>query len=88
LHTAVELVRADITAASNDAPKSFVVLAGRSRRLAVENLSAELRSLVAEVGSQIGSSVPKTLGDVSAALVAANVDASLLVLQAAAASAH
>ncbi|KAJ3543077.1 hypothetical protein NMY22_g3272 [Coprinellus aureogranulatus] len=89
LHTAVELARADITAATSQAtPKSFVVLVGRSRRLAAENLSAELRVLIAEVGSQMGSSVPKTLGDVGAALVASNVDASLLVLQAAAANAH
>lgn len=89
LHTVVELVRADITAATSQAtPKSFVVLAGRSRRLAVENLGTELRTLIAEVGSHMGSSVPKTLGDVGAALVASNVDASILVLQAAASNAH
>lgn len=87
LHIAVELVRAEITS-NQVTPRSFVVLVGRSRRLAVENLGAELRQLIAEVGSQMGSSVPKTVGDVGAALVASNVDASVLVLQAAAANAH
>ena len=51
--------------------------------MAVEPLGAELRSLVSTIGAQLGGSVPKTIGDVGAALVASNVDASLFVLQAA-----
>lgn len=53
--------------------------------MAVEPLGAELRSLVSTIGVQLGASVPKTIGDVGAAFVASNVDASLFVLQAAAA---
>jgi hypothetical protein len=51
--------------------------------MAAESLGAELRSLVATVGAQLAGSVPKTIGDVGAAFVASNVDASLFVLQAA-----
>ncbi|KAF8180175.1 Sodium/hydrogen exchanger family-domain-containing protein [Pholiota molesta] len=63
--------------------KTLVVFLGRSRRLAVASLSAELQRLTSGLGLGMSSSVPKTLGDVGAALVAANVSASLLVLQAA-----
>ncbi|KAF6744698.1 potassium:hydrogen antiporter [Ephemerocybe angulata] len=90
LHTAVELIKAEVTAASSTeasaASRSFIALLGRSRRMAVEPLGAELRTLLTSLGSHLGSSVPKTLGDVGAALVASNVDASLLVLQAASTS--
>ena len=51
--------------------------------MAVEDLKGELKELSAS-GPAIGSSVSKTLGDIGAALVAKNVNASLLVLQAAA----
>jgi len=61
----------------------MIVLLGRSRRMAVEDLKGELKELC-ESGPAIGSSVSKTLGDVGAALVGKNVNASLLVLQAAA----
>jgi hypothetical protein len=62
----------------------MIVLLGRSRRMAVEDLKGELKDLGAS-GPAVGSSVAKTLGDVGAALVGRNVNASLLVLQAAAA---
>lgn len=68
----------------------MIVLAGRSRRMAVESLRSELYGLINESGGGGGSSmmmmsapVPKTLGDLGAALVLSSVDASLLVLQAA-----
>jgi len=51
--------------------------------MAVESLYNELRTVITESGSSISTSVPKTLGDVGAALVATNVNASLLILQAA-----
>ena len=72
----------------------MIVLAGRSRRMAVESLGKELREM-AVVGHgatsptgtgpqpRVGGSVAKTLGDVGAALVAKNVNASLLIVQAA-----
>jgi hypothetical protein len=63
----------------------MIVLVGRSRRMAVESLHSELSGLMMtnDSGSSISSSVPRTLGDMGAALVLTNVNASLLVLQAA-----
>lgn len=48
--------------------------------MAVESLGDELKALS---GSGMNSSVPKTLGNVGAAIVAGGVGASLLVMQAA-----
>lgn len=61
----------------------MIVLAGRSRRMAVESLHNELVGLINDSGSTISAPVPKTLGDMGAALVLTSVNASLLVLQAA-----
>lgn len=83
LHHVVQLAKEEASMAIARSGKTLVVLAGRSRRLAVEVLSGELRTITSEAASAIGSSVPKTLGDVGAALVATHVNASLLVLQAA-----
>ncbi|KAF9000199.1 Sodium/hydrogen exchanger family-domain-containing protein [Cyathus striatus] len=79
LHTVIELVNSEITVAND---KSVIIMTGRSRRMAVESHQNEFRQLITEVGSSVGSSVPRTLGDVGAALVASNVNASLLILQA------
>ncbi|KAJ6536736.1 Sodium/hydrogen exchanger family-domain-containing protein [Mycena vulgaris] len=81
LHAIVALVERE--SAKLSASKNLIVLAGRSRRMAVESHSAELQRLVASKGASIGSAVPKTVGDVGAALVASGSSASLLVLQAA-----
>ncbi|KAG5648714.1 hypothetical protein DXG03_000061 [Asterophora parasitica] len=80
LHTIVEMV---VKESSQSSPKNLIVVAGRSRRMAVESHKAELQQVIAEAGASIGSSVPKTVGDVGAALVASNTAASLLILQAA-----
>ncbi|ETW84079.1 potassium:hydrogen antiporter [Heterobasidion irregulare TC 32-1] len=63
-------------------PRSLFIVAGRSRRMAVDSHQAELRQLIAEKGISVGSEAPKTLGDVAAAYVATGVNASLVVLQA------
>lgn len=78
-----ELARTEAATRISGSDKTLIVLVGRSRRMAVESLYRELGSLITESGSSISTSVPKTLGDVGAALVATNVNASLLVLQAA-----
>ena len=78
-----ELAKAEVRASSSQSEKTLIVFAGRSRRLAAEVLGGELRALTGELGLALSSSVPKTLGDVGAALVATNVKASLLVFQAA-----
>ncbi|KAH6906820.1 potassium:hydrogen antiporter [Coprinopsis sp. MPI-PUGE-AT-0042] len=76
LHKVVELVNAEATQtmARRDG-KTVIVIAGRSRRLAVESLGSELRKIISETNS--------LLGDVGAALVATNANASLLIMQAA-----
>jgi hypothetical protein len=91
LRRITELAQAEASTSSTPSEshpdkKTLVVFLGRSRRLAVASLSAELQRLTSGLGLGMSSSVPKTLGDVGAALVAANVSASLLVLQAAPAS--
>ncbi|KAJ6610393.1 Sodium/hydrogen exchanger family-domain-containing protein, partial [Mycena sp. CBHHK59/15] len=78
LHQIVTLVEREVARGGN-----LVVLAGRSRRMAVESHRAELQTLIAGKGAAIGSAVPKTLGDVGAAIVASGTSASLLVVQAA-----
>lgn len=81
LHKIVELVEQESEKLSLG--KSLVVVLGRSRRMAVETHKKELQKLISSKGTPIGSAVPKTLGDVGAALVASGTSASLLVLQAA-----
>jgi hypothetical protein len=83
LHRVTELANEQAAKSVAESGKTIIVLAGRSRRLAVESLKGELTKLTADSASPITSSVPKTLGDIGAALVATNVNASLLVLQAA-----
>ena len=77
LHRTIE-----IAAQLAQLPKSLFIVAGRSRRMAVDSHQAELRQLIAEKGISVGSEAPKTLGDVAAAYVATGVNASLVVLQA------
>lgn len=62
--------------------KTMIIVAGRSRRLAVESLRLELKKLTTELGSSLSSSLPTTVGDIGAALVATNVNGSLLIVQA------
>jgi len=83
LTRAIELSKAEAASRSSSSNKIMIVLAGRSRRMAVQYLDGEFRSLITDSGVSISSSVPKTLGDVGAAMVATNVNASLLILQAA-----
>jgi hypothetical protein len=62
-----------------------LVLAGRSRRLAVESHARELKELAG--AHAVGPEVRKTLGDVASALVGAGAGAGVLVVQAAGAGA-
>jgi hypothetical protein len=77
------MIKAEATLRALSSNKTMIVLIGRSRRMAVEALYGEFRALIADPGSSISSSLPKTLGDVGAAMVATSVNASLLILQAA-----
>jgi len=88
LKTVIDHVTEETAKLASAGGRTLIVLAGRSRRMAVENLSNELREIVSGMpGSTLGSSVSKTLGDVGAALVATNANASLLVVQASATTA-
>lgn len=71
-------------AASNEAAaqeRSLLVVLGRSRRLAVQDHSADLKTLV-ETHGAVGGEVRKTVGDVATALVVVGLDAGLIVVQA------
>ena len=69
--------------ATADRRSRLMVVAGRSRRLAVENHHAELKELIEEHGG-IAHEVKKTVGDVAAAFIVTGSKASIVVLQAAA----
>ena len=81
LHAAIQ--EATAIALSSSGCK-LVVVTGRSRRLAVENHRAELRTLMDE-HSHVGAEVRKTVGDVATAFVVAGVGSGVVVVQAAAA---
>jgi hypothetical protein len=59
----------------------LLIVAGRSRRLAVANHQQELKELMEEHGS-VGSEVRKTVGDVATAFVVAGCKAGIVVIQA------
>ncbi|KAF7294212.1 hypothetical protein HMN09_01149600 [Mycena chlorophos] len=82
LHAICELVETECAIAQNQG-RPLIVFAGRSRRMAVESHKGELESIVSGKGTAIVSALSKTVGDVSAALVASGTSASLLVMQAA-----
>lgn len=92
LHTIADWVHAGLREYPKPADPPYhrqsrtpIIFIGRSRRLSPESHKAELNELIHERGGGtvlISSSLPRTLGDVGAALVATNVDASLMVVQA------
>ena len=77
------LVEHAVTAGNEAAAqeRSLLVVLGRSRRLAVQDHSADLKALV-EMHGAVGGEVRKTVGDVATALVVVGLDAGLIVVQA------
>lgn len=71
--------------ASSSAGASFLIVLGRSRRLATESHRIELSKIIAEQShTSISEDIAKTVGDVATGFMAAGVSASgLLVIQAA-----
>ncbi|KAK0202677.1 Sodium/hydrogen exchanger family-domain-containing protein [Desarmillaria ectypa] len=63
--------------------KRILTLIGRSRRLAVENHSKEMKELMEEHG-HVGSEVTKTIGDVATSFVLSRCGSGVIVVQAAA----
>ncbi|KAI0268172.1 cation/H+ exchanger [Gloeopeniophorella convolvens] len=78
LRRTLELANREASIAS----KPLLVVAGRSRRMAVESHQRELRQLSSERNTPLSSDVAKTLGDVASAFVVAESSASLIVVQA------
>lgn len=62
--------------------KPLLVVAGRSRRMAIESHARELKQLTSERNASLPSDVAKTFGDVASAFVVAGSSASLIVTQA------
>jgi len=81
LHAVVGRVN-DIVGGMSERKTRVVVMVGRSRRLAVEDHTAELREVL-QNGKPIGGEVRRTIGDVGTALVVSGVRAGVVVLQAA-----
>jgi hypothetical protein len=81
LHTAVESATSQLESLIEKRSRLLVV-AGRSRRLAVESHQQELKELTEEHGS-VGHEVKKTIGDVATAFVVSGCKAGLVVVQAA-----
>ena len=81
LHRVVEEAQGLAASAVEDRAR-LVVLAGRSRRLAVENHATELKGLVEEHGG-ISGAVRRTVGDVATSLVVSGCRANVIVFQAA-----
>ena len=67
--------------------KPPVVIVGRSRRMATETHKQELLTLAQQRNVSVSSELPKTIGEVGAALVATGANVSLMVVQAVSTSA-
>jgi hypothetical protein len=62
--------------------RRFFVVVGRSRRMAVEDHSQELKELMNDHG-HVGGEVKKTIGDVATAFVVSGFRAGIVAMQAA-----
>ena len=81
LHAVVGRV-GEIVDGMSERKTRVLVMVGRSRRLAVEDHTAELREM-SQNRKPIGGEVRRTIGDVGTALVVSGVKAGVVVLQAA-----
>ena len=81
LHAIVGRVN-EIADGMSEKKTRVLVMVGRSRRLAVEDHTVELREVMHN-GRPIGGEVRRTIGDVGTALVVSGVKAGVVVLQAA-----
>ncbi|KAF8484679.1 cation/H+ exchanger, partial [Russula ochroleuca] len=78
LHRMLELVEGETSRTS----KPLLVVAGRSRRMAVESHTRELHQLGTERNASLASEISKMFGDVASAFVVAEGNVSLVVTQA------
>ena len=82
LRSVIEYAAA-LEASTADRRSRLLVVAGRSRRLAVEHHGRELEELAGEYGATITPEVRKTVGDVASSFIVCGSKASIVVLQAA-----
>jgi hypothetical protein len=82
LHAAVQSASSQLESLAERRSLRLLIVAGRSRRLAVESHQQELKMLMEEHGS-VGNEVRKTVGDVATAFVVAGCKAGIVVIQAA-----
>jgi hypothetical protein len=82
LHAAVQSASSQLESLAERRSLRLLIVAGRSRRLAVENHQQELKMLMEEHGI-VGNEVRKTVGDVATAFVVAGCKAGIVVIQAA-----
>jgi hypothetical protein len=78
LHRMLELAKSEASQTS----KPVLVVAGRSRRMAVESHKQELYRLGAEHNTSVATEISKMFGDVASAFVVAGGNVSLIVTQA------
>ncbi|KAI0650432.1 Sodium/hydrogen exchanger family-domain-containing protein [Trametes meyenii] len=78
LHSVVELATKSLPNRAR-----LLLVAGRARRMAVESHFDELRHLCIEHNASLGTELPKILGEVASAFVAAGLGASMVIVQAA-----
>jgi len=62
--------------------RSLLIVVGRSRRMATESHAAELKALLAENHTSVGSEATKTLGEVGTTIITGGVGEGVLVVQA------
>jgi len=72
----------ELAGSASRTSKPLLVVAGRSRRMAVESHQRELHDLVSERNTSLESEVAKTFGDVASTFVVAGSNVSLIVTQA------
>ncbi|KAI0640791.1 Sodium/hydrogen exchanger family-domain-containing protein [Trametes meyenii] len=78
LHSVIGLATRSLPATAR-----LLLVAGRARRMAVESHFDELRKLCVEHNASLGTELPKILGEVASAFVAAGSSASMVIVQAA-----
>jgi hypothetical protein len=81
LHTLIQNATSKLETFVENGARLLIVV-GRSRRLAVEDHSQELKDLMNSYG-HVGSEVKKTIGDVATGFVVSGCKAGIVVLQAA-----
>ncbi|KAI9447948.1 cation/H+ exchanger [Lactarius indigo] len=79
---AIRTAMLELAGEASQTSRPLLVVAGRSRRMAVESHQRELHELVSERNTSLESEVAKTFGDVASTFVVGGSNVSLIVTQA------